>query len=195
MLQEVGPLLEQVRNTTYKGPNKPAHDKQYGVYRLWDIDKVCPSTRALFEHPDIMSLAKAYVSCNVVSYNRMAELRPDPGRVSIADHPHLDDWRMRFKSFLYLTDVGPKQAPFTYFIGSHRPAPWRSAIEARYYRTGADAGYLTQEEQPNILPKYEEKAFTAPAGTIILADLRGIHRGTPLIEGRRVLLANYFDVR
>lgn len=196
MLREVVPLLEEVRSGTYKGSNKPTHDKQYGVYRLWGIDKLCSSTLSLFEHPDILSIAKAYVSRNVVSYNRMAELRPDPGRVSIADHPHIDDWRVRFKSFLYLTDVGPRQAPFTYFIGSHRQdAPWRQRIEARYFRAGADAGYLTPEEQQRILPLYEEKAFTAPAGTVILADLRGIHRGTPLIDGRRVLLANYFDVR
>lgn len=194
MASEVEPVLEQLRTGTFTGKNRTLREERYGVYRLWDIETICPSTRALFDHAGIESLARAYIAPNAHSYQRMGELRPDPKRVSIADHPHIDDWKMRFKSFLYLTDVGPEQAPFTYFLGSHRDAPWRRTVEARYFRTGSNGGYLTEAERQTVPQMYEEKVFTAAAGTLILADLRGLHRGTPLISGKRITLVNYFGV-
>ncbi len=194
MVGEVEPVMEQLRSGTFTGKNRALREERYGVYRLWDIETICPSTRAMFDHPGLASLARAYVAPNVESYQRMGELRPDPKRVSIADHPHIDDWKMRFKSFLYLTDVGPGQAPFTYFLGSHRDAPWRRTVEARYYRTGSNGGYLNGRERQFVPQLYGEKIFTAPAGTLILADLRGLHRGTPLVSGKRITLVNYFGV-
>lgn len=194
MVGEVEPVLQQLRAGTYNGPNRTLRKEAYGVYRMWDIDQSCPATRALFDHAVIESLAKAYVGPNAHSYQRMGELRPDPKRVSIADHPHIDDWKMRFKSFLYLTDVGPENAPFTYFVGSHKDAPWRRTVEARYYRTGSNGGYLNEHERTFVPQMYEERVFTAPAGTLILADLRGLHRGTPLASGKRITLVNYFGI-
>ncbi len=194
MVSEVEPALEQLKAGTFTGKNRTLREERYGVYRMWDIDTICPATRALFDHAGIESLARAYISKDATSYQKMGELRPDPKRVSIADHPHIDDWKMRFKSFLYLTDVGPEQAPFRYFVRSHRDAPWRRTLEARYYREGSNGGYLNERERSFVPQMYEEKIFTGKAGTLILADLRGLHRGTPLVHGKRITLVNYFGV-
>jgi len=42
---------------------------------------------------------------------------------------------------------------------------------------------------------YEKVICAAPAGTLILADTRGLHRGTALEEDSRLIMGNFFDVR
>jgi hypothetical protein len=39
---------------------------------------------------------------------------------------------------------------------------------------------------------YEERRFTGSAGDLIIADTRGIHRGTFLQQGTRLQLVNLF---
>lgn len=194
-VREVDPFMKQVQDGTFTGTNKTYRTPEAGMYRLLQLDTICPATKVFFDHHVINAMAEAYVSAGVKSYQRMAELRPHPRAVSNSDHPHIDDWRMRFKAFLYLNDIGKEQAPFTYFRGSHRDAPWRRTVETRYYLEGSDGGYLTENERKAALPQYEEVVCTGSAGTLILADLRGLHRGTPLVSGRRLMLVNYFDVR
>jgi len=195
----VEPPLEDIRCGTYRGPGPFFREARYGVYRLMNADRLNPAVRDFFEDPFILSLARAYTSCRAVSYQRMAELRPDIGHVSSADINHIDDWRIRFKAFLYLTDVGPEQAPFVYLRKSQRPASWRFPKEFEYFRDGhkGSFGSIPDEELAVIQEKhhYEEVVCVGQAGTLILTDTRGIHRGTPLVQGKRILLANYFDVR
>ena len=38
----------------------------------------------------------------------------------------------------------------------------------------------------------KSKRFTGKQGTVILFDSRGIHRGSPIINGKRYALTNYF---
>ena len=97
---------------------------------------------------------------------------------------HADTYSGKFKSFLYLTDV-PDEAhgPFSYIPGSHRQSTVkkkstalvnrvrdRPATDAAFYSTG------------------DAETFTAPRGTLIVANQAGYHRGTPQEPGHERML-------
>jgi hypothetical protein len=69
----------------YKGTLKNFRFEEFGVHRLLEIDKLSPSSKYFFELDIINELAKAFVSKDVVSYQRMGELKPSVGHMSVAD--------------------------------------------------------------------------------------------------------------
>ena len=194
---EVMPSMEKVWKGEYTGPNKHYQFPEYGVYRLLEIDKISPASSVFFESEMINTLAQAFVTKDVKSYQRMAELKPEPGNFSISDDYHFDDWKHRFKAFLYLTDVTEDEAPLRYVKGTHLPNEWRAEKDYEYHVSGHKEGYYTVEEAQQIMKDngFEETILTGKAGTLILADVRGLHRGTPLKKNNRLILVNFFGVR
>lgn len=197
ILDELGGAIQAGVEGRYQGP---AHAHLWRAHmRLNWADLVSPTSREFFEDPMIVNMALAYVSPNVKTYQRMVEKRFGHHIAEHQDSWHFDDWITRFKAFLYLTDVGPGNAPFTYLKGSHKPGAWRlhKELEYHHYNMTRAHGFYFPWEVDHLRERFgfEEAVFTAPAGTLILTDTKGIHRGTTLREGSRIMLANYFDVK
>ena len=133
--------------------------REYGVARIMQCDTNYPVTKAFFEDPKIKAIARAYVSADVISYLRMAELRREVGAISSADFPHFDDWRIRFKAFLLLNDINSDRAPFVYYKGSHE-GRWRRESEYEYFRDGRQGRsghfFLQEWEAITKLHKFEK---------------------------------------
>ena len=201
IVNEIKPTMFDLCNNKYSGKNKSFRFDDYGVYRLLDIDKISPTSKKFFELDLINELAKAYVSKNVHSYQKMSELKPLVGNMSVSDNWHFDDWKHRYKAFLYLADVGEEQAPFVYLKGSHNEnMEWRKRKELEYYIYGrhkGSYGYFVPDEVNYIIEKYnlEKIVCTAKAGSLIIADTRGLHKGNVLRKDYRLTLASYFDIR
>lgn len=197
LLETQNPLNEILKNNYDE--TEHIYNPNYGYYRILECDKVSETSKTFFNNDMINNIASAYVWKNVSSYQRMIEIRPDPGVESNSDVFHFDDWRHRFKAFLYLTDVSEQNAPFRYLRGSHRPGKWREEKDYEYYRYGYEGsyGHFSTEEINDLQSKhnFSEITCTSKKGTLILADTRGIHKGTPLDSGKRILLANYFAQR
>tara|TARA_R110002096_G_scaffold94635_6_gene212922 strand:- start:19465 stop:20253 length:789 start_codon:yes stop_codon:yes gene_type:complete len=177
-------------------------NREFGVARLMHADTLSSAANKLFFNNEfINSLAKKIVSEKVISYQRMIEYRTGPGLVSGADNWHFDDWKHRFKAFLYLTDVDELSCPFVCIKGTHKyvSEEWRLRKEFEYdfYGKNGSYGYFQQHEIDNLSKRYKWKpqVFTAKAGTLIMVDTRILHKGTPSKGKERFLLANYFDVR
>jgi hypothetical protein len=86
----------------------------------------------------------------------------------------------QIKAFLYLTDVTSTQdGPYTYVLDSHRPGPFRDlnvmATRARSIFKPTDAPLVDPEK---ILP------IIAPAGSLVVSNQSGFHRGYPQEVGR-----------
>ena len=92
-----------------------------GNFRIGSIDQFSHSANKLFfQNKLIVQTARAYVSKKARSYRREVDFKLTPGNLLQSDLPHFDDWRHRFKAFLYLTDVDQENAPFVYYKGSHK---------------------------------------------------------------------------
>jgi hypothetical protein len=116
------------------------------------------------------------------------------------------------KISLYLSSVGPHNGPFSYIVGSHRLSDtlitrWvergndyglsatdpetraRFASLPRWLRRKATIGDDLLDNDPRIAPLLSaERAFTGPAGTAVIFDPRGLHRGGMVVEGERVVI-------
>lgn len=196
MARELRPLCEQLAKGEYKGRDKTFVED--GQYRLLNADRLSVAAQSFFYHPYFEKVGSLYAGTTLKPYLHMVELRNIIGLAAKTDFFHFDDWRYRFKAFLYLTDVGPENAPFTYLVGSHLNRSWRTEKEFEYYRLGKRGSYgIYQPAEAEVLKKdfgFEERVCTGPAGTLILTDTRGVHRGTTLNRDSRLLLATYFEI-
>lgn len=97
----------------------------------------------------------------------------------------------QFKTILYLNDV-VDNGPFQFIEGTHRYNSVSSVGKA--LKKPLNARRFTEVEINTLiegghLPK--PTRFTAPAGSLIIADTRGLHRGSPLLDGIRYALTRY----
>jgi len=97
-------------------------------------------------------------------------------------HRDYDDSPM-VKAYLYLGDVLPEAGAMEYVRGSHGGGryanlyPWRQSVS----RSAPDGGV-----EGRVLES--DRVVTAgPAGTLVLCDTSGLHRGGPTVSGKRVL--------
>lgn len=174
----------------------------YGVTRILEADKLSNESLLFFNNEYVNNIAQKYVSKKASSYQKMIELRSGDNTKSKSDGIHFDDWKQRFKSFLYLNDVTSDNAPFRYYPGSHLGKGWRLRrllAEYDYFLHGKSGkyGYFSRDEFSKFKHKltFPEQVCCGSAGTLILVDTRGLHSGTPLVSGQRMMLASYFDVR
>ena len=133
---------------------------------------------------------------------------PDPPAIQM----HVDHlWTT--KAILYLTEVGEKNGPFCYCLGTQRARIGWLEGAARRANDRADLSSCTPEQRrmfyalPGFLRRKakfgndlpadhpalarllaSEKTFTSADGDLILFDDRGIHRGGMLEEGERIMM-------
>ncbi len=196
IVEQLEGQFEALKKGQYKGPSNAA---SYGAFRLGRIDEYSELAKLhFFDNKFIENIAKSYVSKTAHSYRREADYKFQSGNFLQSDLPHFDDWRHRFKAFLYLTEVTEKNAPFVYYKGSHKPDKWKYRYHLEYEIDGENGryGHFFSQEMRDLEKKYdfEETICTGKAGTLIFADFRGLHKGTTLQEGRRILLNNTFGI-
>ena len=105
---------------------------------------------------------------------------------------HFDSLEFRIKVFAYLSDVeGLDSGPYVYVPGSHSRRLHRRATQwlNRSRRDGTHPTDATLARPDAGVPMF------GAAGTIIISDQRGIHRGWPQSPtGSRVLMVQAYDM-
>lgn len=144
--------------------------------------------------PFLRRLAERYLGLPQVAFFTLANrIRPTPANLGSGGGWHRDSAaEHQFKSLLYLTDVGPENGPFEFVPNSHQ---LRSIVRT-ILRTGTGFGQhrFPDETVERVCRELAvtPRSFTATAGTLIVADTSGIHRGMPINSGERYVLTNYF---
>ena len=203
ILNEVNPHLKNLINKPNKKLKFYRHSRE-GIYRLYEISKSCPTTKKFYNSRLIKDFAKYYVSKKTTMYQEMAEIRQKPklppSKLKFSsDNFHFDDWRIRLKFFLILTDITKKNAPLQYIPGSHKIN--KNNMEKDLYINGKKGryGFYKRHEVSKILKKnkLKIKVCEAKAGTLIVVNTNGIHQGTVLVDQKnpRIQLGIYSDVR
>jgi ectoine hydroxylase-related dioxygenase (phytanoyl-CoA dioxygenase family) len=105
-----------------------------------------------------------------------------------AQYFHFDMDRPKWlKCFIYLTDVTPESGPHVFVAGSHRTGGIPPEFLRRGYVRLMDDEVLAEYGARNIIE------FSAPRGTIILEDTRGLHKGANVRRGDRLMLQIQFS--
>ncbi|OAB58137.1 hypothetical protein AY600_01045 [Phormidium willei BDU 130791] len=160
-----------------------------GVSRIYHIDKKIKKLQSLRYDDSIMRLITLYTGKPFYSgvlwyqYNRSQE---------DTRYFHVDIFglQQQIKSIAYLEDVPLEKGPFCYIKGSHLDI---NLIRRRYESTqppGQDSGYMEEEIRPilqNSVP------VCGSAGSLIIADVGGAHRGLPQNQSRSILMQSFYS--
>jgi hypothetical protein len=134
----------------------------------------------------LLAVAQEYLNCSpVLDLITMWWSVPFKGKglSEAAQEYHYDMDRIKFlKIFIYLTDVDTDTGPHCYVKNSHIRKPKPLLFDGR--KTDSEI-YL------HYLPS-DCKELCGKAGTIILADTRGFHKGKPLLTKHRLIFQMEF---
>jgi len=139
-------------------------------------------------NPQIRGVAETYSSMRLkVQDVNVWVNAPTDGEAQQSQRWHRDlpeDYDI-VKCFVYIQDVPPGAGPLQYVKGSNTPAGRKMRFDTEFdgvgYRLGDDD--VAQTFRPDDLVQ-----AAGPAGTVVFADTRGIHRGGLAIERERVVL-------
>jgi ectoine hydroxylase-related dioxygenase (phytanoyl-CoA dioxygenase family) len=159
-----------------------AHDQ--GVRRLYHVDKLAPELKEFRHDPFIFRVIEAYYG--MPFYSGMMMFQHNTQTNENTRTFHVDGFDKEFKAFLYLDDVDEGNGPFAYVPGTHKK--WLSRLKKLTFGNKNEA--LTTYFEHEVDTK-AERLVLGKAGTLILSDVRGIHRGTPQSDRSRSVLVNY----
>lgn len=170
---------------TYKyDPAAPiAHNYMLSNDDITDV----PEVQELLSDPVLIRVAQSYLNAKAIFsgmslyWSAAVKDRPDD---QSAQTFHWDMERIKWlRFFINLTDVGPDQGPHCFIAGSHRTGSLPPEIHRQGYVRHQDEDIL------RIFGKDAYREFTAPKGTIVAEDSRGLHKGKVLKSGARLMLA------
>lgn len=165
---------------------------------------------AFFDSPRVRALCTDYLGDHAVPSRPAVQLKSKVGAQSIVDFFHIDEWRYLMSAFLFLEDIGDENAPMVYLKRSHKFRPWRIRKEQDFYyfydrdqqgdyrnEESAYSGCVLPTDARRIVERYGYQEFrcTGPAASLLLFDNLGLHRATPLLAGRRLILSTYWTIR
>ena len=133
----------------------------------------------------------------IKGFTMAARLDYKPGNLGSGNGWHRDSaFYSQTKSIIYLSNANLENGPFEYIIGSQSPAAFVRGWMKKKDRL--DKYRFTDEDVASYLSDFPEQKsikFPAKEGTLLFADTRGIHRGSPIQTGTRYAATNYFFVK
>jgi ectoine hydroxylase-related dioxygenase (phytanoyl-CoA dioxygenase family) len=149
-----------------------------------------PLIQKLMADRSFIAIAQRYLRAQpiidvVAMWWNVVSARPDKGA---AQFWHFDMDRIKWlKFFVYLTDVQPENGPHSFVSGSHRNGGISSDLLQKGYSR------LSDEEVSSHYSPDKFIEFTAPRGTVIAEDTRGLHKGKHLTKGDRLIFQMQFS--
>jgi hypothetical protein len=181
--EEIRSLVQQHNHDGVRGKQKSSPGKTYLVSLLSnDIDFQSPFLR-LALHRHLLKVVNGYLglrSC-LRAINVWLNLPDDgPPKESQLWHRDGDDLQI-VKVFIYFTNVDMESGPFWFIPGTHRGKGRKIAVPM-------EQGRVSDAQMREAIDSAKWKACLGRAGTVILADTTGFHKGGRCEKDSRLLL-------
>lgn len=156
------------------------------VYQVSEPQVVSsPDVQRLLIDRTLLSVASGYLGTQPKISNAMAWFTFPRSEASeeAAQKFHFDLERIRWlKVFFFLTDVTADSGPHVFIPTTQ--------IDGAIPRELLDHGYdrMSDDAVGKVFPPALWKSMTGPKGCILLEDTRGLHKGTPVLKGHRLVL-------
>jgi hypothetical protein len=182
-------LISKVKPTKYAKVQGLQDRPTPEIDHIWDVpfeDSIsCSSTQLLIQDRQLLTVAGKYLQANpvVIGSRLYWSLAHEREEFQTAENWHVDagDGLRFVKLFVALTEVTAENGPTGFIKGSHVSLPRKFYSGRRFH---------PKEIEQRFPGKLMEA--TGSKGTIYLVDTRGLHRGTPVKEGRRLLLHFFY---
>lgn len=161
--------------------------------RMYGVEEVSETLMEFHTDPFLRGFGEMLGGSTIYNFSTLgARIEANPDNTGSGDGWHRDAHGFQFKSIIYLSDTGMDNGPFQYLIGSHR----LMRVVADSVRANVDdprQSRFTDTQVAQISDNRAElRTFPAKAGTLLLVNTAGIHRGMPLVAGERYALTNYY---
>ena len=182
-------LAESQKQGTRSGVKKPFLEYIWGGYGedlVMDLDSpfvmMLLETRALDVINSYMQVCSKLVYFDLASTNPVREGDP----LVLSQRWHRDPGMKRLvKMFVYLSDVDEESGPFTYVLGSHAGGRLGRLFPQKQF--GRRGMYPPSGAVGRAVPESDIRVCTGRAGTVILSDTSGLHRGGHSITRSRTM--------
>jgi hypothetical protein len=185
--QEIDRLIETYPDAVHR--HSGGSDK-----RMFGVESVSPLLAEFHHDPFLRSVGEQLGGLALYNFATLgARIDATAENNGSGDGWHRDGHGFQFKSILYLSDVGEENGPFEFLPGSHKP--WRAALDTGL--GGLPAAPKSRYE-PAAVDRMvgrlhlKRRHYPAKAGTLLLVNTSGIHRGRPLRSNCRYALTNYY---
>ena len=168
-------------------------ESEYADSRIFGAEHLSENIKQFSTHKLLNDLANAYnavpTSCG---FTLAGKIKATGHEYGSGGAWHRDSYFRQFKSLLYLTDVDANHGPFQVIRESHKQE--KISSDTKSGNLDSMQCDFNQNTVEKILKEDPDRldTLTAKAGTVVLVDTSVIHRGTPLKEGVRYALTNYF---
>jgi Phytanoyl-CoA dioxygenase (PhyH) len=162
--------------------------------RMFGVESVSPLLAKFHHDPFLRSVGEYLGGLALYNFATLgARIDATAENNGSGDGWHRDGHGFQYKSILYLSDVGDDNGPFEFLPASQKQ--WRAALDTVL---GDLPAAPNSRYEPAVIDRMvnrfslRRQVFPARAGTLLLVNTAGIHRGKPLRAGNRYALTNYY---
>lgn len=172
-----------------------------GIYRLRNIDQIIPQAAVIVNDERLLTITHEYLGYPIRGRSNYLDYKPDFGKHDDTTMPHMDSWMSQIKIFTLLNDIDSLSAPMVYWKRSHVDADWRREIDYQHYKetyfgsAGLCPPHVLRDRSGGKSNDCEKIICTGPAGTVVIADVRGFHRASNVFSGYRLEVAQKFTIQ
>jgi len=193
--KECDALIAEAKRLMENRPELIATESNGSDQRVYFIDEVAGAYKLTNETKLIDDWAKRFYKTRDLKYFQMlGHIVYKENNLASGSGWHRDSpFAHQFKFILYLNDVNLENGPFQYIKGSHK--------ERDIFRYSKISGVplSAYRIENSIMDKLIDEYFkqrlltiTGKAGTLLIADVKGLHRGMPLLAGERWATTRYY---
>lgn len=186
-------LRAEVDALMVKYPSAVHVDEKNSDHRLFMGDLPPGEIAGIYCDERLAVCASAFLGRGAINLATMSgRLAATLGNVGSGGGWHRDSFTNQFKTIIYLNNVEKENGPFQYLCESHKLKFMIQDKRCAGLRLAQNR--VTDDQVQKLIGKSPKrlKTFTGKAGTLILADTTGLHRGAPIATGVRYSLTNYY---
>jgi len=162
--------------------------------RMFGVESVSPLLAEFHDDPFLRGVGERLGGLALYNFATLgARIDATAENNGSGDGWHRDAHAFQYKSILYLSDVTEENGPFEFLPASHKQ--WRAVFDtARGDLPAAPKSRYEPAAVDRMVERFrlDRRQYAARAGTLLLVNTSGIHRGRPLQSGCRYALTNYF---
>jgi hypothetical protein len=169
-------------------------DEKKSDHRIYGAEQLSAIIKEFHDDPFLLKLAEAFNEVPIInSHTLVGKIVAVMDNLGSGQGWHRDSASpFQFKALIYVSNACDVNGPFQYLIGSNKVKSlfqqiWNSGMKVNHTR------FREKDiEQIQKSGDYKIHTLTANAGSLVLVNTFGIHRGKPIEQGYRYALTNYY---
>ena len=186
-------IKKDINKFIQNNPKYVVIDNLKSDFRIHGAEKISKTIKSYFDSKFLKSIGENYSNNKLSNLMTMANLTKFKKQNKGSGNGwHRDGLNFQYKSILYLTDVNENNGSFQIIKNSNEKSEIVKFV-IKNNLSPFETRFSNRLIEKNLKNKnLRLKTLTGKKGTLILVDTSCIHRGSPLKEGIRYAITNYY---